>query len=336
MTEESPVLQDARRIAEEVLFPAALEVDAGDRVPGSHLALLAERGFYGMADPEEAGLDLPDRASALRLLEILASGCLTTTFVWMQHHGAVRALAESRNRTLQQNLRPDLLEGKRRAGVAISAAVHTGPASLRAQQVVGGYLFSGTAPFVTGWGMIDLLHTAARDAEGSLVFALLDAEENEGVTAEPLDLLAVRASGTVTLRFHRHFVPRDKIIRVLPQTDYLQGDAESLRFNGALALGVAGRAISLLGEDAGGLTAELDEARDGLVNAAPEDVPAARATGSELAMRAATACAVHHGSSALLPGSHAQRLVREATFLLLFGSRPTIRAELLGRLTNGR
>lgn len=334
MTEEPRALRTAREIAEEVLFPASAEVDASDRVPAGHLDLLAERGFYGLAAPEESGLDLPDLAAVLRLLEILAGGCLTTTFVWMQHHGAVGALAETRNRALQQGLRPELISGKRRAGIAISAAVRTGPAPLRAQQVVGGYLFSGTAPFVTGWGMIDLLHTAARDSADTLVFALLDAEDNEGITAEPLDLLAVRASGTVTLRFDRHFVPRDKIVRVVPQSDYLRGDAESLRFNGALALGVAGRAIALLGADAGGLPTELDAARERLVNATPEEVPAARAAGSELAMRAATACAVHHGSGTLLPGAHAQRLVREATFLLLFGSRPSIRGELLDRLTN--
>ncbi|MFC7342272.1 acyl-CoA dehydrogenase family protein [Saccharopolyspora griseoalba] len=334
MTAEPLALRSARELAEEVLFPASTAVDRSDRVPAEHLDLLAGRGLYGMAAPEESGLDLPDQAAALRLLEILAGGCLTTTFVWMQHHGAVRALAESRNRALQQDLRPELISGKRRAGVAISSAVRTGPAPLRAQQVVGGYLFSGTAPFVTGWGMIDLLHTAARDNDDALVFALLDAEENEGVTAEPLDLLAVRASGTVTLRFHRHFVPRDKIVRVVPQEEYLRGDAESLRFNGALSLGLAGRAISLLGEDAGGLPAELDAARDRLVDATAEEVPAARAIGSELAVRAANACAVQHGSGALLPGAHAQRLVREATFLLLFGSRPSVRAELLDRLTD--
>jgi hypothetical protein len=35
------------------------------------------------------------------------------------------------------------------------------------------------------------------------------------------------------------------------------------------------------------------------------------------------------GSRAVLAGEHAQRLVREATFLLVFGSRPAIRSALL-------
>ena len=41
---------------------------------------------------------------------------------------------------------------------------------------------------------------------------------------------------------------------------------------------------------------------------------------------------VDAGSRAVLPDHHAQRLVREAAFLLVFGSRPAIRAALLRRL----
>ena len=41
---------------------------------------------------------------------------------------------------------------------------------------------------------------------------------------------------------------------------------------------------------------------------------------------------VRTGSRAVLAGNHAQRLYREAGFLLVFGSRPAIRDELLGLL----
>jgi hypothetical protein len=50
-------------------------------------------------------------------------------------------------------------------------------------------------------------------------------------------------------------------------------------------------------------------------------------------MRAATALLVHVGSQGILRGQHAQRLAREAMFLLVFGSRPPIKAELLARLS---
>ncbi|GAA2811142.1 acyl-CoA dehydrogenase family protein [Crossiella cryophila] len=324
----SEALRTAAEIADTVLFPAAAGVDAADRVPASHLDLLAEHGFYGLST-----VDLPDYPSVLRLVETLAGGCLNTTFVWMQHHGPVMTLARSANEPLREKHLDDLIAGRARAGVAVGAAVRPGPPLLRAEPVEGGYLFDGSAPWVSGWDMIDTLHTAARDAQDVLVLALLDAVASDTVSVEPLDLLAVRASRTVTLTFTRHFVPAERIVHTVPQAEYLTGDAESQRFNGALALGIAGRAITLLGDAAGALPVQLEAARTQLHTAAPEDIAQARAVGSELALRAANACAVHHGSRSLLPGSDAQRLVREATFLLLFGSRPAIRTALLAKLT---
>jgi hypothetical protein len=53
-------------------------------------------------------------------------------------------------------------------------------------------------------------------------------------------------------------------------------------------------------------------------------------------MRAATTLVVTAGSRSVLRGEHPQRLVREAAFLLVFGSRPPIRAALLDRLQGSR
>ena len=58
---------------------------------------------------------------------------------------------------------------------------------------------------------------------------------------------------------------------------------------------------------------------------------AARAAASELALRAA-ALTVRDGASAITVDAHAQRLAREALFLLVFGSRPGIKTELAARL----
>ncbi len=52
---------------------------------------------------------------------------------------------------------------------------------------------------------------------------------------------------------------------------------------------------------------------------------------SELAMRAAMTLLVSVGARAVLLHEHAQRLLREAAFLLVFGSRPAIHAALLRR-----
>ena len=54
-----------------------------------------------------------------------------------------------------------------------------------------------------------------------------------------------------------------------------------------------------------------------------------RAAAAALAVRAAAALAVTQGAGAVLRGSDPERLTREALFLLVFGSRPAIKAALL-------
>ena len=93
-----------------------------------------------------------------------------------------------------------------------------------------------------------------------------------------------------------------------------------MRLNGFLALGVAARCVALLG--ATPLAVALDECRSALVSGTPDVAQA----------RAAAALAVTQGAGAVLRGSHAERLSREALFLLVFGSRPAIRSALSRRL----
>jgi alkylation response protein AidB-like acyl-CoA dehydrogenase len=90
--------------------------------------------------------------AACRVIEILAGACLSTTFVWMQHHGVVRAAADAPAALRQQMLGP-LCRGERRAGVAL-AGLLPGPPRLRARAVEGGYVLDRTSPWVTGWEYI--------------------------------------------------------------------------------------------------------------------------------------------------------------------------------------
>ena len=317
----------ARRIADEVLFPAASAVDVADRVPPGHLDLLAEQGFYGLASAQST-LDVPDYQAVQRIVETIAGGCLTTAFVWVQHHGAVMAVAESRNEALRSQYLAGLTAGRVRAGLAAGAATRPGPPLLRATPADGGWIFDGTAPWVTGWGMVDLLHIAARDDNDVLVWALVDAVGSAEITTTPVEMVAVQASRTVTMKVERLFVPYERVTSTVPLTKHLEGDLESVRFTGSLALGVAGRAARLADLD----HTKLDAVRAELHHASHDRVPQARAAAAELAVRTAAALVVHDGSRAVLAHEHGQRLLREAGFLLVFGSRPEIRAALLDRL----
>ncbi|MBV1849140.1 acyl-CoA/acyl-ACP dehydrogenase [Catellatospora sp. NEAU-YM18] len=334
MADSGQVAARARAIADEVLFPAALGVDGADRVPAAQFDLFAAEGYYGMAAPADAGglgLSWPQAAA---LVETLADGCLTTAFVWLQHHSPVRAVADSAQPGLRDRWLTPLARGERRAGIAL-AGLRVPDAPMRVTPVDGGYLLEGRAPWVTGWGMIDTLYTAALDASGDVHFLLVDAAPAPTLRTRPLELVAVRASATVDVHFDRHFVPADRLVDRVPYTDWSRSDSSGSAMNGFLAIGVAARCVRLLppGPAAETLSAQLDAARAGLLGADSASTPAARADASALAARAAAALAVQTGARAVLLDHDAQRLAREAVFLLVFGNRPAIRDDLLDRLT---
>ena len=321
----------AAQIADDVFFPAAMAVDQADRVPASHLDLLAEEGFYGIAAPPEAGgVGIADMATVAHILQTLASGCLATTFVWLQHHGPVLASAFSQRPGITERWLRPLASGERRGGIAL-AGLRPGSAGVRVRAVDGGYLLDGEAPWVTGWDMIDVLHVAARDADDMIHYLLVDAMPAATVSVHPLQLVAAQASRTVNLTFAGHFTPADRLTGTQPYEEWMRSDAAGSALNGFLALGVASRCCRMLGPSQ--LDADLDACHAALLAADPQTTPGARADASLLALRATAMLAVQTGSRAVLPDSHSQRLLREAAFLLVFGSRPAIRDALLARLS---
>jgi alkylation response protein AidB-like acyl-CoA dehydrogenase len=323
----------AEEISDGVLFPGALEVDGADVVPVDRLDRLAAAGFYGLAGPAEAGgMGLEDMATALEIIEIMAAGCLTTAFVWIQHHGAVRALMEAPP-PLRDTWLERLCAGAVRAGVAFSGLRRPGPPILTATARDGGWRFRGLAPWVTGWGRIDVVRAAARRDNGDIVWALIDATDGPTLRAEPLRLAAVNASATVTLFFDDHVVPPERVISIQPFDEWQARDRGSLRVNGSLALGVARRCAALLESDA--LAAQLRECRHALDQASAETMPEERARASELALQAATIMVVSGGGRSITLDHHAQRLAREALFLLVFGQTGAIKAAQLRRLYDG-
>jgi len=321
-------LETARRLADDVLFPAALSTDAADTLPVELLDALADAGLYGLAAPVEAGGIGEDLPGTCAVIEALASGCLTTTFVWAQHLGAVRAAAYSELEHVREEWLAPLASGERRGGLALGGAL-PGPPLLRAGEAAGGWVFDGASSWLSGWGRIDVVHAAARTDDGRLVWAFVDACESETLTVERLELMALDATATVRADFHEHLVPRERIVSVAP---YAEGSTppEVLRIHASLALGVAARCCTLLGPTP--LDDELASTRAALGMLDPETMPAARAAAGELAVRAAAALMAATGSRSLLLGNHAQRLAREALFVLVYALRRPSRDALLARL----
>ena len=332
MAAESDWVVRARRIADEELFPAALTVERLDHVVPDQLDKLASEGFYGIAAPvEHGGLGRNLYPVLGDVIAALAGGCLTTTFVWLQHLTplmAVASIAQPRDR--ERWLAP-LASGKVRAGLAMAR-----PELIRVRAVPGGYELTGESAWVTGWELIHVLLVGGVDERDMLHFFLVDARESAPsepptLTVRPTQLMAVQASRTVSLTFNRHFVPADRLGLTQPLNQFVAAEAGGSAMNGFLAVGVAERCARLLETD--DLEADIADTRQRLLNATGDEVPDARAQSSLLAARAAARLVVRTGSRSVLMDENAGRLHRESGFLLVFGLRPAIKESLLRRLS---
>lgn len=320
---DSPAVAAARRLAEDVLLANALVTDRSDRIPAANLDALADAGLYGIFVPEAMGGLGADGDDVFTVIEVLASGCVTTALVWMQHFGLLgRLLAPG---PLGEAWLADATAGRRRGAIAFGGLL-PGPPILTAEPGPDdGWTLHGHAPWVSGWGMVDTVLVAARGPDDTIVSVALDAVEGAGVRADRVRLAAVDASVTVRLDLEGVVVPAERVAGVEPY-DPAASLGRSLRGNGSLALGVARRCCTWLGDPA--LDAELDDVRRALDTADDDGMAAARAAASAFAARAATALVVDTGSRSVRLDDHAQRLHREAMFLLVFGSRPAVKASL--------
>src|SRR4051812_20732364 len=82
-------LDEARAFADDFLFPTANVVDAMDVLPRERPDRRAARGRPGLAS-RARGRQMAD---AWPIVAAFAGGCLTTTLVWLQHHGNLAACA---------------------------------------------------------------------------------------------------------------------------------------------------------------------------------------------------------------------------------------------------
>ena len=318
------VLASVRELSSQ-FFADAADVDSAAMLPAKHVSALASAGMYGIFAPvANGGLGL-DYAGTCAVVEELASSCLATTFVWVQHFRFLGAMVDPTSPAkLRKAYLAGAVRGEVKGGVALTGLL-PGPARLSARPAPGGWQVDGEAPWVSGWGIVDLVFLVARGPDETVVSLLLDGRSQPGLSVQPLRLSAANASGTVRLGFDGVLVAGDRVVSQQPY-EVARHQSERLRLNGSFALGVTKRCCALLGPSP--LDDDLVVCRSELDMADEAAMPAARARASALAVRAAHALAVHRGARSAIAGDVAERLTREAAFLLVFGSRAGIKGAL--------
>jgi alkylation response protein AidB-like acyl-CoA dehydrogenase len=343
-------------VADDVLFPAAQTTDVAPLVPRANLEALRDAGLHGLQGP----LDVPgglgaDHVAARPILEAITGGCGATAFVYAQHHGAVRRMA-SGDGPARAIWLPRLCDGSMLAGIGFAYLRRPGSPAVRATPDGEGWRLDGEAPWITGWGLAEVFVLMARADDGRVVTVAVDRPyEREDVTpGPPQRLAAMGATGTVALTLRGLRVTPDDLVGIQTEETWRRRDLAGSAMPSAAPLGIADRAIRLLGErapdPAAALRAQLDERRRSadersagiaaaLAEAGDEDRLASaiaegsaeRDRGLDLARRASDALVAASGGGAMSLEHPAQRLSREATFYLIQAQTGDLRAATLAR-----
>ncbi|MGW1595840.1 acyl-CoA dehydrogenase family protein [Streptomyces sp. NPDC002343] len=357
-----PLVVSARRLAADLLAPEAERVDQ-EGVPPGHVEAVKRSGLLGVSAPVEHGGAGAPAAVAREVAEILSGACCATWFVQTQHHTPVQILAQSGHPVRERLLGP-LSRGELLSGVAYAHVRSAPRRPVRVRPERGGWRFDGTVPWYTGWGLNDVMLLAGVTDSGEVLSAFTEARERPGLRASaPMRLAALTAARTVSLELDGLWLPAESVALRTPYDRWAAGDRARTLHTSPAVFGVTRAALSLLDADTAaplrarlaGIRGRAYELADGplpegwtgprgngtgpeagtepgAVDAWVRERLAVRARAYELLRTATTAAVVAGGGRAMALTSRAQRLAREALFLLVQGQTAESRAAHLRAL----
>lgn len=342
-TSPHPLVVQARGLAAEVLMPQAERVDQ-EGVPASSIQAIKRSGLLGVSAPVAYGGSGAPNAVARETAEILAGACCSTWFVQTQHHTPVLTLAKS-ELPARENLLGKLATGELLSGVAYAHLRRYPQVPVRAVPRRGGWRFHGTVPWYTGWGLNDVMLLAGVTDADEVVFGFTGARQQSGLRASaPMRLAALTAARTVSLQLDGLWVPDDAVALHAPYESWAASDRPKPTNASPAVFGVAESALGLLEQDdptTKALRLRLDKVRRQAYALADHPAPhehmeerlALKTKAFDLMRTATTAAVVAGGGRAIDLDSRAQRLAREAMFLLVQGQTPEVRRAHLASLS---
>lgn len=305
--------------------------------PTIDLQALEATGAMRWSAPKDfGGEELPPLQLHLKY-EQLATASLATALILTQRDAAVGLLTASHNASKRSTMLRRLAENKHFATVGIAQLTTSRQGSapaLEATKVTGGYRLNGVIPWCTGAPMAHFIVAGAALDDGRQILFLMEPHLS-GVTIDPvMQLVALRSTFTTSLRLTNVMLEERWLLRGPTDGGVLTRPNSLTLGQTFLAMGLCRSAISLMASHDSDraraavvrFEAQLDPLRTevlSLCQAGREPDAAAanarlRGACNDLVLRAAHAAVALFKGSALLPDHPAQRLAREAMFLLVW------------------
>jgi alkylation response protein AidB-like acyl-CoA dehydrogenase len=305
--------------------------------PTTDLQALNAAGAMRWAVPQEFG---GDGLSPLELhlkYEQIATASLSTALILTQRDSAVTLVAAADGADKRATMLHRFAANKHFTTVGIAQLTTSrqgGPPALRAERVAGGYRLNGIIPWCSGAPMAQFIVAGAALADHQQILFLLEPHLS-GVTIEPaLQLVALRSTFTTSVHLKNVMLEDHWLLRG-PTESALAGRRNSLTLGQTfLAMGLCRSALNLIADHDSDrartaharFDEQLTEVRNEILSLcqpgreadAAAASPRLRGACNDLTLRATHAAVTLYKGTALLADHPAQRLAREALFLLVW------------------
>ncbi|MGL5064741.1 MAG: acyl-CoA dehydrogenase family protein [Microcoleus sp.] len=232
MTSED-ILNLAETYLQKFVAPQAEIIDSNSHALETVLAGLEERSLLALRVPQAwGGLDI-DAASFDRHQESIARYSGALWFLQAQHHSATSMLAVSDNEMLKHKYLPAIAKGELRLGIGFAHLRRSGNPLVTATVADRGYLLSGTVPWVTGLGFFHKFIVAATLPDDRAVFGLvplanLAGEGGNIFCSEPMQLISMSSTNTVTATFDNYLLPASQVVSLKPPGWIAESDRQNV------------------------------------------------------------------------------------------------------------
>jgi alkylation response protein AidB-like acyl-CoA dehydrogenase len=313
-------------------------LDVSGDWPAEDLQALAEKSLLNMAVPIVSGGLGASTLDQHRIYEELASQSLSLALILSQRDAAI-GLVEASDAPCRDGFLSRLRDGTfSSVGIAqLTTSRQGGPPALRAERTAAGVRIDGLIPWCTGAAKAEFIIAGAATADGRHVLFSLPMNAAGVMIDPPMPLVAMRQTWTASIRCDAVEIPGAAILRgpddkVLIRNNHVplgqaflamglcRGTAnliKDLASNGGS--NAAREAMSRFESQISNLRSQIHSlSHPGRETEAAAQAATIRGECNDLAIRITHAAVALYKGTGLLIGHPAQRLAREAMFLLVW------------------
>ncbi|MGD2140324.1 MAG: acyl-CoA dehydrogenase family protein [Burkholderiales bacterium] len=217
--EERIVLDQVRRVADEIIASNAAQFDERSEYPAKSVEALMALGLNGIFVPAEYGGTPMSYALYLECVKIIAAACASTGVIYATNFNGIKPLVDFGNEEQKKRLLPRIVEG----GIGAIAITETGAGSdatgMQTRFTPDGndIVINGTKTFISNGSVAELIFLFGKWSEihdaKAAISAVIVEKGTPGLSVTRTEKkMGHRAAPTVALQFDNCRIPRANLI----------------------------------------------------------------------------------------------------------------------------